>query len=265
MKLATQVSTLDFETVNKDKANIVERGAAGVREYLSKEIGPRDPKLMERALRAFINVVNDVTRNEEVIRAYLLQPIDEVNSRVIYSALLEGDADDALIIRTNSKSQALSIVSREPIMMDVSAIPTVDRMSVATKYIHAARPREIKYVYCCPIFPSQDDWRVDLPLDRSEPIAAVCFDFRAGDNSILLDPGAEDCISAIAQVIGEFWTGRTMFEPHKFVEDAAVAPASNWSAINNAEGYFVSSRKRRLAPAEDLIRRLDEIVGRIGG
>jgi NTE family protein len=264
MELTTQVSTLDFDLVNKNKAKIVERGAVGVSEYLLRRIGPRDPKLMERALRGFIAVVNEITRNDDAIRAYLLQPIDEVNCRVIYSALLEGDADDALIMRVNSKSQALSVALREPVMMDVPTIPTADRTSVNTKYIHAARPREVKYAYCCPIFASQDDWRVDHPLDRNQPIAAICFDFRTGDNSMLLDPDIEDCITAIAQVVGEFWTGRTMFEPEKFADDPTVPPASNWSAINDTGGFFVSGRKRRSAPAEYLIQRLDEIVRRIG-
>lgn len=264
IELRTNVSTLDFDVVNKSKSETVERGAVGVSEYLSKKIGPRDPALMERALRAFVAVVNDVTRNDDAIRAYLVQSVDEFNCRVIYSALLEGDADDALTMRANSKSQALCLTLREPVLIEDSKIPNADRKAVATKYLHAMRPREVKYVYCCPIFPAQDDWRMVLPTDRAEPLAALCFDFRAGDSSMLLNPDVEDCIAAIAQVLGEFWSGRTIFEPNNFFDDQTDPAASEWTAIDGAGGFFVSIRKRRSAPSEDLIGRLEEIVRRVG-
>ncbi|MHC2663265.1 patatin-like phospholipase family protein [Bradyrhizobium diazoefficiens] len=264
MELTTKVRTLDFDLVNKNKAEIVRRGAEGVAQYLSRKIGPRDPELMEKALRAFIAIVTEVTRNEGIIRAYLLQPVDEVYCRVIYSALLEGDADDALIMRSGSRSQALCLAWQEPVLMDVSTIPATDRNSVITKYVHAVRPREVRYVYCCPIFSSQDDWRLDVPSERSEPMAALCFDFQVGDSSILLEPEIEDFISAVAQVIGEFWTGRPLFEPSNFADDAVATAASNWSAVAGAEGFYVSARKRRSAPNDRFIKRLEDIVRRVG-
>lgn len=264
MELRTEVSTLDFDAVNKNKAATVDRGVVGVSEYLTRKIGPRDPQLMERALRAFIPVVSALTHSDDTVRAYLIQPTDAINCRVVYSALLEGDADDALVMRSNSRSQAMCLSLREPVLIRVSSVSTGDRVSAATKYVHAARPADVTHVYCCPIFASQNEWCILQPPDRGEPIAALCFDFCSGDDEGLLDPITEDCISAIAQLFGEFWTGRELFQPVLIAGARVDPPAPDWLGLVGAPGFFISGRKGRSSPPDAMTDRLEKIVTRIG-
>jgi NTE family protein len=264
IELLTEVSTLDFDAVNKNKAATVDRGVVGVSEYLARKIGPRDPQLMERALRAFIPVVRDLTHSGDTVRSYLIQPIDAANCRVVYSALLEGDADDALVMRSNSRSQAMCLSLREPVLIRISSVPTGDRVSAATKYIHAARPAYVTHVYCCPIFASQNEWCISRPTDRAAPIAALCFDFCSGDDVGLLDPVTEDCIAAVAQVFGEFWTGRVLFQPVLIAGAQVDPPAPDWLGLVGAPGFFISGRKGRSSPPDAMTARLENIVRRIG-
>lgn len=267
MELRTNVRTLDFEEVNRDKAATVETGYEGVKAYLNRRIGPRDPADMERALRAFIGVVADLFASQGTVRAYAIQPVDESRCRVVYAAMLEGDADDSLVMRLDSRSQALSLQVREPVLLRCSEIPTSDRQVAATKYVHASRPASVRHAYCIPILRTQSDWSLREPMDRPEPQAAVCFDFDEGDDHLLLDPEVEDKLVMVAQTFGEYWSGR-----REDPEETADSPegesgdegASGWLQVPDAPGFHVSSRKTR-RPWPEFRDRLDQLVKRIEG
>ena len=186
VELSAGVNTLDFNAVNANKMGTVLNGEKGVADYLSRRIGPRDPALMERALRAFAAVVQKLTNDDKVVRAYILQKVDGLACRVVYAAMLEGDADDALSFKSDTKSQALCLSLKEPVLMRASAVSTTDRRRTATKYLHAARPAEVTHAYCVPIFPAQDAWNLPSPTERPDPVAAVCFDFRSVQKEPLL-------------------------------------------------------------------------------
>jgi NTE family protein len=248
----------------KAASGTVASGEKGVAEYLSRRIGPRDPALMERALRAFAALVKKRTNDEGVVRAYILQKTDDLFCRVVYAAMLEGDADDALTIRLDANTQALCLLLKEPVLMRSLAIPTADRQRTATKYLHAARPADVTHAYCIPIFTVHDAWNLPWPADRPTPVAAVGFDFRSWQNEpLLLEPDIEDLFAAVAQSLGEFWSERNLYDPTALPEQAGVAQG-DWSELENAPGFFVSNRKVRARVDDSTESDLAEVIKRVG-
>ncbi|TGR10472.1 hypothetical protein EN833_13125 [Mesorhizobium sp. M4B.F.Ca.ET.190.01.1.1] len=265
IELSAQLNTLDFDIVNANKARTVEQGARGVSEYLSRKIGPRDPALMERALRAFAGMVKEHTYDEGVVRAYILQPTSEIVGRVVYAAMLEGEADDTIAMRLDTRSQALALALREPVLMRTSSLPIEDLTRTATKYLHAARPADVTHVLCVPIFPSHRAWIEETPTDRPQPLAALCFDFRnPGGEHLLLDPKIEDLISGIAQALGDFWTSMPMSEISSLPDQAGV-PSREWIQLGDTAGFYVSGRKVRACPDQAIVEHISKTVARIGG
>ncbi|MER9693350.1 patatin-like phospholipase family protein [Mesorhizobium sp. M0179] len=265
IELSAQLNTLDFDVVNANKAETVEHGARGVSEYLSRKIGPRDPVLMEKALRAFAGLVKEHTHDDGVVRAYVLQPTSEIVGRVVYAAMLEGEADDTLSMRLDTRSQALSLTLREPVLMRTRSLPTEDLRRIATKYIHAARPGDVTHVLSVPIFPLHSAWSENKPESRPAPLAALCFDFRRqGGEHLLLDPGMEDMVSAIAQALGDFWTRMPLSEIECLPEQAG-APSQDWVQLGDPAGFYVSGRKVRACPEPAIAEQISRTVARIGG
>jgi NTE family protein len=149
--------------------------------------------------------------------------------------------------------------------MRISAISTTDRRRTATKYLHAARPAEVTHAYCVPIFPAQEAWNLPLPRDRPDPVAAVCFDFRSGQNEpLLLEPDIEDLFAAIAQSVGEFWSEMRFYDPAAMPEQAGVAQG-DWQELKNAPGFFVSNCKVRARVGASAEFELAEVIKRVGG
>lgn len=265
IELSAQLNTLDFDVVNANKAATVEHGARGVSEYLSRKIGPRDPVLMEKALRAFAGMVKEQTYDDGVVRAYVLQPTSEIVGRVVYAAMLEGEADDILAMRLDTRSQALSLILREPVLMRTNSLPTEDLTRTATKYLHAARPADVTHVLSVPIFPSHSAWNEEKPERRPPPLAALCFDFRRpGGEHLLLDLSIEDTVSAIAQALGDFWTSMPLSNVDSLPEQAG-APSQDWVQLGDTPGFYVSSRKVRACPELSIAERISRTVARIGG
>lgn len=265
IELSAQLNTLDFDAVNANKAATVEHGARGVSEYLSRKIGPRDPALMEKALRAFAGMVKEHTYDDGIVRAYVLQPTSEIVARVVYAAMLEGEADDTLAMRLDTRSQALSLVLREPVLMRTNLLPIEDLTRTATKYLHAARPADVTHVLSVPIFPSHPAWSESKLESRPPPLAALCLDFRRpGGEHLLLDPKIEDLISAIAQALGDFWTSMPLSDVDCLPEQAG-APSRDWVQIGDTAGFYVSSRKVRAYPELAITEQISRTVVRIGG
>jgi len=265
IELNAQLNTLDFDIVNANKAATVAHGARGVAEYLSRKIGPRDPVLMERALRAFAGLVKEHTYDEGVVRAYVLQPTSEIVGRVVYSAMLEGEADDSLTMRLDTRSQALCLALREPVLVRTTSLPTADLTRNATKYLHATRPRDVTHILCVPIFPSHFAWSEGNTENRPVPLAALCFDFRRpGGEHILLDPRIEDLVASIAQALGDFWTSMPLSDAECLPEQAGV-PSRDWVQLGGTAGFYVSDRKVRACPEPSIADQISATVARIGG
>lgn len=265
IELNAHLNTLDFDVVNANKAATVEHGARGVSEYLSRKIGPRDPVLMQKALRAFAGMVKEHTYDDGVVRAYVLQPTSEIIGRVVYAAMLEGEADDSLAIRLDTRSQALCLTLREPVLMRTNSIPIEDLTRTATKYLHAARPADVTHVLSVPIFPSHSAWSENKTQGRPPPLAALCFDFRRpGGEHLLLDPRMEDMVSAIAQALGDFWTSMPLSDVECLAEHAG-APSRDWVQLGDPAGFYVSERKVRACPELAIAAQISRTVARIGG
>lgn len=258
ISLPTHIRTLDFHLLSSERARLIRHGEEGVESYFRKQIGPQPLRKMELALRSFANVLAEALQNSNFVRSYLLQRSDKQTCRVVYAALMEGDADDMLQLRWDSSSQALSLRLKEPVLLRVSDISDLDRTRPTTKYMHALRPASVKHVYCVPIFREASEWSRN-PLERADPIAAFCIDFAEGDDRLLLDPEIEDLASAVAQAFGEFWVPDQILTQIPAAQDVVPAGA-DWRSIPGATGFYVSDRKFRLPVSEERQRELDQAV-----
>ena len=212
---------------------------------------------MTQRLRRCIDIVRDLIGERGQIRAYLVQPIDNVFARVVHGAMNESDADDALIMRRDGANQALCIARREPVLLLDADFHETERRSPTNKYIHALRPAEITHAYCIPMFDGQDEWSKTDPAQRAEPLAAFCLDFVGADQRLLLDPDTEDALAAIADALVDCWKQRERAPPGRW--SASDEPAAgDWSPIRGITGFYVSSRKVRMPSPERLWARIED-------
>jgi NTE family protein len=261
--LPTHIGTLDFHRLNYERAQLVKLGKEGVERYFKQHLGPRAPEAMEVALRGLSSLTLEVLNGTAGVRAYLIQRIGQQQvCRVVYSALMEGDADDTLLIRLDCNSQALCLRLREPVLMRVREVPAQDLIQPATKYLHAVRPTRVRHVYCVPIFENPQDWGQTIPMERREPIAALCIDFSdpEADDVLLLDPDVEDWIAVIAQAAGEFWWDDRLLTGIPELPVPSPPPSPDWHPLEQAAGYFVSHRKVRGPLKQEDAQKLDSLL-----
>jgi NTE family protein len=261
--LPTHIGTLEFHRLNQERTELARRGQEGVEQYFKEHLGPRAPEVMGVALRGFASLALEVLKGIGIVRSYLIQRIGQQQvCRVVYSALMEGDADDALLIRWESNSQALCLRLREPVLMRVREIPQQDFTQPATKYLHALRPKSVRHVYCVPIFDDPREWRRPNPMERREPLAALCVDFSDpdADDLLLLDPDVEDWMAAMAQAAGEFWSEDRVLTGIPELPDPAPPASPDWRQIEGTAGYFVSDRKVRGPLHEEDAQKLKDLL-----
>ena len=250
IQVETPIKATDFSRIAQERASLYEQGRQRLHAYFASELGPRDPAEMEEKLRRVFDIVRDVTGALGPIRAYLIRPVDAVFARVVYSALLPGDADDALVLRLASASQTLCLARREPVLMRSPRPEAAQRRSPATKYLHALRPNRVTHVYCIPMFEDWAEWSKIDPQARAQPVAALCLDFGQANDLLLLDRDAEDTLAALADAFVDVWKDRSRLWPETTdLADQAAAP--DWTPVTDALGYYISSRKMRKLPDED--------------
>ncbi len=255
IEVVTAVKATDFHLVRRERANLYRSGRDQVRSYFAGHLGPRDRSAMTQRLLRCIDIVREVTGERARIRAYLVQPVDDVFARVVHSALHEGDADDALLLRRDGGNQALCMARREPVLLRDADLGEVQRRSAANKYVHALRPTDVTHAYTVPMFDAPDEWRKTDPACRNEPLAAFCVDFVEVDQRLLLDPGTEDVLAALADGLVDCWKERVRGGPTPdFAPDQAAA--GDWTPLDGAEGFYVSSRKIRRPPPEGILERI---------
>ncbi len=262
IELRSTVRTLDFDLIRERRGELVDLGARGVTEYYLKNIGPKSREVMSRALRAYLDFVREAVVVSGAIRAYLIQPTDPTNARVVYSAGFEQDADDVLSFKLKSFTQAKVLEIREPILMRCDEISMHERSSPATKYVHALRPPDVRCVYTVPIFANPDNWKRQDPLDRDVPIAALCLHFSELQDLLLLDPKVEDALAAMAQAVGSYWTDRPAVDSSE-EEILEEPPAPDWTKLA-VSGFYISDRKTR-APLDDDLRDKLQNANRLTG
>ncbi|MCJ2075980.1 patatin-like phospholipase family protein [Methylobacterium sp. E-016] len=250
MRVETAVKATDFHDILDRRVELYRAGHARVQAYFKRELGPRDPDEMQGRLRTLCDLVRNVVSASGIVRAYLVQPVDDRFARVVYSAFYEGDADDALLFRRGSASQALCFDRREPILMRATELDDAARRSPATKLIHALRPPHVTHVYAIPLFGDPDAWANVDPSTRPEPIASLCFDFEDADDRLLLDPEIEDTLAAIADGLVDLWRDRSRPGLGWLSPGEEQAPSGDWTALPQT-GCYVSARKSRARPFDD--------------
>ena len=196
-----------------------------------------------------------LVRASGIVRAYLVQPVDAQFARVVYSALYEGDADEALIFRRGSASQTLCLDRREPMLMRATDLDDAARRSPATKLVHALRPANVTHVYAIPLFADADAWTNVDPFTRPEPIAGLCFDFEDADDRLLLDPEIEDTLAGIADALVDLWMDRSRDGLGQLSYGEEQGPSGDWTSLPQIACY-VSARKSRARPSEDRLAQI---------
>jgi predicted acylesterase/phospholipase RssA len=256
IKLHSSVRTLDFDRIRDCRNELVEHGMKGVGEYYRTNIGPRQPKEMENALRRYMDLIRELLFVEGPLRSQLIQATGANTARCVYSAGYEGDADGGQGFLVSDFSPAKVLEIREPILMRCEELDVAARTSRLQRIIHAIRPPDVKFVYSIPIFADAGQWQKDVPAERESPFAAFVLQFNDLDDHLLLDPKTEDNLTAIAQAIGTFWTNHPANDP--LAEENSMVPSSDWQELP-AKAFYISRRKVRSPLDEESLARLEAV------
>ena len=257
MEVRTRVKATDFHRIREVRGELYRSGRARVEEYFRERLGPRDPQEMEGRLRSLKALVKAILNGRGTVRAYVLQRVDDRQARVVYSAVYERDADEALAFRLDAACQTMCLALREPLLIRTGLIGDDQRRAPATKSIHALRPASVTHIYCIPMFRLRDEWTKADPMLRSVPDEALCFDFTDLRDGLLLDPEIEDAFAAMSAALVDLWLDCGEHELPRRSSVADQMPASDWTATGSYEGFFVSDRKLRFAPAIDIQSQID--------
>jgi predicted acylesterase/phospholipase RssA len=264
--LAADIETLAFHEIEEKAPALVKAGRQGVTEFFDIQLGPSDPDEMAAILSTVANFAMqalDKFAKSKLgrFRAFVLIKTSEQFVRVAYSANATDDADDRLMIRTNSPGPATCLYIKEPVVVFVPKIADTVRTNPYFKYEHAARPRDVVSGYAVPIFADPREWSHDAPQDRNQPIAVLLIDSTDDLLPLLMRPEFEDRLATFAQICGEYLRGAAVqtYGPCVSIDEelSELLPLAE-------TGFFVSSRKRRaLFQDEEVIELVERIERRL--
>lgn len=243
--LAVDVPTLAFTRLSAaDKARMIERGRLDVLRFFETTVGPQDPERIRRVLRVMAIVMRRRLGLKGQVRAYVLMRIPVgARARVFYSAGMERDADDRMVLEMGDSGPASPLLRREPVLVRYRFMAEAPGGPHA-KYERAMRPASVESAYSIPVFDDPSQWLVADPAGRDEPYATLVLDAEDDLRAAVLDRGVEDLLAGVAQLVGEYVRDRKRPRPARTSAEPKD-PTSGWEQISEGGGCLVSIRKLR--------------------
>lgn len=266
--LAVDVPTLSFTGLRARAPGMIERGRLDVLRFFETTVGPQDPERIRRILRVVAIVMRRRLGLDGRMRAYVLMRVAVgARARVFYSAGMERDADDRMVLEMGDPGPASPLLRREPVLVRYPALAGAPGGPHA-KYERAMRPASVVSAYSIPVFDDSGQWLFPDPAGRDEPYATLVLDAEDDMRAAVLDQGVEDLLAGVAQLVGEYVRDRKGPRPARAnapVED----PSSGWHAISEGGGCLVSERKLR-DPSDqpgtlDLVAAIESALAGSGG
>ncbi len=262
--LAVDVPTLSFTGLRERAPLMIEQGQRDVRRFFETTVGPQDPERIRRILRVVMLTLRRRLALGGRMRAYVLMRLPGGGrSRVFYSAGMEEDADDRMIMDLCDPGPAMSFVRREPVLVQYKS-SSAAAGGARAKYERALRPSFVASAYAIPIFDDAGQWLVDDPGARDEPYASLVFDADRDLRSVVLDQQVEDLLAGVAQLVGEYVRDRRRDRPARqptWPEDVQTG----WQTI--ADGACLVSVRKIRDPSDqpdtpDLIDTIERTLSR---
>lgn len=242
--LVVDVPTLSFSGLRARAPEMIERGRQDVLRFFETTVGPQDPERIRRVLHVVAIVVRRRLGLGGVVRAYVLMRVPVgAQARVFYSAGMEHDADDRMVLEINDPGPASPLLRREPVLIRYRALVEAPGGPHA-KYERAMRPTSVVSAYSIPIFDDPGQWLVLDPALREEPYATLVLDAENDMRATILDQNVEDLLAGVAQLVGEYVRGRTRPRPARASAESED-PESGWQPISEGGSCLVSIRKLR--------------------
>lgn len=259
--LRARVGTLSFDAAREAAPTLVNDACRSVEEYFEREVGPQDPRRMERVLTAVVNLLAEhYDWSGERIRAHVLLPdLNGRHAKTVYTCNMALDADDHLRVRTDVDGVAAVFRLREPVYVLIGAPRPMKHD--ALKYELSARPTQVKGLYSVPMFDNIDEWSKDDPLTRTMPFAALVLDRTTDFASLAVDQRQQDTLANVAAIVGEAIRDRSIVRPQSF--KPLSASSGGWDKSLSTAGLRVAARKIRDAGDGDLGGRLSLVLRRL--
>ena len=242
--LAVDVPTLSFSGLSARAPAMIEAGRLDVLRFFETTVGPQDPERLRRVLRVVAIMIRRRLNLGGRVRAYvLMRHAVAGRARVFYSANMEQDADDRMVLEIADPGPASPLIRREPVLVRYGALLSAPG-GPHSKYERALRPAAIVSAYSVPVFDDPANWRLEDPAKREEPYATLVLDAEDDLRPIILDEEVENLLAGVAQLVGEYVRDRKRDRPRSQPlrpEDAR----SGWEKISAGGGCLVSIRKLR--------------------
>lgn len=241
--LAVDVPTLSFSGLRERAPAMIEQGRRDVLRFFETTVGPQDPARIRKILRVVALLLRRRLGVKGRMRAYVLMRQGVTKARVFYSAGMDEDADDRLVLEVDDPGPASPLVMREPVLVRYREL-AMSPGSPHAKYERAMRPNAVVAAYSLPIFDDASQWLVEVPEDREQPYACLVIDAEEDLRPFVLAQEAEDLLAGVAQLIGEYVRDRHRPRPAR--TSARVKDViSGWERLTSGEGCLVSVRKAR--------------------
>ena len=242
--LAVDVPTLSFSGLRAKAPAMIEGGRRDVLRFFETTVGPQDPERLRRVLRVVAILMRRRLNLGGPVRAYvLMRHAVAGRARVFYSANMEQDADDRMILEMADPGPASPLLRREPVLVQYRALLAAPGGPHA-KYERALRPASVVSAYSIPVFDDPTNWRKEDPSLRDEPYATLVLDAEDDLRPVVLDEDVEDLLAGVAQLVGEYVRDRKRERPGR-LPTLSEDPRSGWETISAGGGCLVSFRKLR--------------------
>jgi NTE family protein len=242
--LAVDVPTLSFSGLRERAPAMIERGRLDVLRFFETTVGPQDPARIRRVLRVVALLLRRRLGVAGRVRAYvLMRHAAAGKARVFYSAGMDEDADDRMVLDVGDPGPASPLLMREPVLVRYREL-ALSSGGPHAKYERALRPSSVVAAYSLPIFDDAGQWLVAVPAEREEPYACLVIDAEEDLRPLVLSQEVEDLLAGVAQLVGEYVRDRHRPRPAK-APARAEDPASGWERLTSNESCLVSARKRR--------------------
>ena len=262
--LAVDVPALSFTGLRARASAMIERGRQDVLRFFETTVGPQDPERIRRVLRVVAVIMRRRLGLDGSVRAYVLMRVPAgARARVFYSAGMERDADDRMVLEMGDPGPASPLLRREPVLVRYRALTEAPGGPHA-KYERALRPESVVSAYSIPVFDDPGQWLISDPAGRDEPYATLVLDAEDDMRAAVLDQTVEDLLAGVAQLVGEYVRDRRGPRLPR-AASPAEDPGSGWHVISEGGGCLVSDRKLRdpLRPARhSRPRRRDRVRAR---
>ena len=258
--LRARIGTLRFDAAREAAPTLVDDARRSVEQYFEREVGPQDPRRIERVLTVVVNLLAEhYDWSGERIRAHVLLPdVNGRHAKTVYTCNMDNDADDHLRVRTDVDGVGAVFRLREPVYVLIGAShPRKD----ALKYELSARPLQLKGLYSVPMFDEIDEWSKDDPLARTMPFAALVLDRTTDFAPFTIDQRQQDTLANVAAIVGEAIRDRSIVRPQS--ADALRSRSAGWDELLSTTGLRVAARKIRDAGDGDLGGRLSLALRRL--